>query len=466
MSSKKYLCVHGHYYQPPRGNPFSKAPLIEKTAAPYRNWNERVNAECYSTSAKLGIFERVSFNLGETLASWLAEHDPTTYDTILSGDRFNVSQYGTGNAIGQSMHHTILPLDRRVDKATQVKWGKAAFAARYGRQTEGMWMPEMAVDLETLEVLAENGIEWTVLTDKQVVAKPEGSGPFWVKLPNGKQIKVFVRDEGLSNDIAFNLGNFGGAGTWAKRVLGPRRDKAGDLTLIATDGETFGHHWRGEDLFLHYLLSYEARSVGYEVVTLARYAKMVQPTDVIMIREDTAWSSGYGLDRWLTGSPDTPGDSFWKGALRRAFDGLKGEIDDLYEKEIRSIDPSVDPIQLRDGYIDVVLGGISAADYVTSSEIDLDHRGEEQSVAQLIEAQYYRQAMYASCAFFFAELTDLATAYGIANAGYAITLMKKATGIDLEPDFQRDLRLARGVDEGGRPITGEQIYQSMKGEMG
>lgn len=443
MVSTRYLCVHGHFYQPPRGNPFVDTPLEEESAAPYQNWNERITAESYQPNAELGNFEYISFNLGETLASWLALNAPETYQRILQADQSHLKAHGVGNAIAQSMHHTILPLERRADKVTQVTWGKASFRQRYGRETEGIWLPEMAVDIETLEVLAEQGIEWTILTESQVKGKPAGAGPYWVDLPGGKRIKVFVRDEYLSNDIAFNLGNFGGAGRWAREVLAPRRHRVGALTLIASDGETFGHHWRGEEQFLHWLISYEAQAAGYTVVTLAQYARMVEPKHAIKLVEDTAWSSMHGLGRWLTGSADTSGDSYWKGALRRAMDLLRVEIDSLYREEMRRIDKDVDPIQVRDAWINVVLGLQRREDFVKYHEIDAVGEDEER-VLKLVEAQYHRHKMYASCAFFFSDLTDLSVRYGIASAAYATRLIEQVTGVDLTPDFRRDLRLSRG----------------------
>ena len=268
MTAHQFLSVHCHYYQPPRGNPFSREPLIEADAAPYRNWNSRITAECYEPNGKAGNYGLVSFNLGETLAAWLSENAPATYRYFIEADARNVAEFGVGNGIAQPMDHTILPLARLADKQTQVRWGKTVFAYRFGRPTTGMWLPEMAVDFETLEVLVDEGIEWTILTERQVIGIHVGAGPYWIVLPSGRKIKIFLREEGLSNDIAFNLGRFGGAGRWARQVLGPRKKEAGELTLIATDGETFGHHWPGEEQFLRWLLTYEAHAAGYEITSL------------------------------------------------------------------------------------------------------------------------------------------------------------------------------------------------------
>ncbi|MBN1310719.1 MAG: DUF3536 domain-containing protein [Anaerolineae bacterium] len=462
MPNTQRLCIHCHYYQPPRGNPFSSEPLIEPDAAPAKNWNERITAECYEPNARIGNFEEISFNIGETLMCWLAENSPGTYRLILQADGLNLTRHQSGNAIAQPMHHTILPLDRREDKVTQVIWGKAAFAHRFGRQTVGMWLPEMAVDIETLEVLVQQGIEWTVLSESQIEKSPPGAGPYWISLPGGKRIKVFVRNEQLSNDMAFCLGHFGGAGRWAHEVLVPHKRGSGPLTLIATDGETFGHHWLGEEQFLHWLLTYEAKAAGYEIITLSRYARMVEPQDEIFVRENTAWSCSHGLGRWTTGCGCTPGDSYWKGAVRRAMDNLRTEIDGLYRQEMSKID-GVDPVTLRDAYIKVVLGSTPRERFLQEEEVDVSGKDTER-LLKLLEAQYYRQCMYASCTYFFPPLDSHTTRYGIANAAYAIKLSYEATGVDLSPNYRRDLSVAVGEDEDtGKPVYGDRIFDELYG---
>ncbi len=460
MIGSRYLCIHCHFYQPPRGNPFNEESLVELDAAPFRNWNERVTHQCYQPNAALGNFEHISFNLGETLASWLFDHAPETYHRIIQSDAVHLSQYGIGNAIAQPVHHTILPLSRYEDKVTQVAWGKAVFEHRFGRSTRGMWLPEMAVDLETLEVLVDQGIEWTILTERQVEGKGSGAGPFWVKLPGGRKMRIFVRDETLSNDIAFNLGNFGGAGRWAREVLVPRRRDAGSLTLIATDGETFGHHWLGEEQFLHWLVHYEALAAGYEMITLGRYAQLSPPVSEVTIKENSSWSCGHGLARWATGCSCTPGDPAWKGAIRRALDNVCFELDGIYKDFAGSID-GVDPLALRNAYIDVVLGKVAYGQFLKEQSITAkDNRAKP--LMKLVEAQYYRQRMYASCVFFFPELNAHSTIYGIANAAYAIKLTREATGTDLSANFRRDLSIAVQRDaKTGQLVVGSNLFDEV-----
>ncbi len=372
-----------------------------------------------------------------------------------------MARFGMGNAIAQGMHHTILPLSRYEDKVTQVLWGRRVFEHRFGRPTVGMWLPEMAVDGETLEVLVEQGIQWTILTRRQVEGELSGAGPYWIDLPSGARIKVFVRDEVLSNDIAFNLGNFGGAGRWAREVLSPRKRDAGALTLIATDGETFGHHWPDEEQFLHWLLEYEAEAAGYQVVTLARYAEMVKPAATVKLKENTAWSCTHGVARWATGCACTPGDSLWKGALRRALDNARYELDDAYHDFVTEHVPGIDPYHLRNGYIEVVIGEVKPAEYLSSMGVEVPELVAGKLMT-LLRAQFFRQRMYSSCTYFFAELDSLSTIYGIANAAYAIKLTREATGNRVAGDFRRDLSVVTMQRDEGEPINGADLYDELK----
>ncbi|NDJ53938.1 MAG: DUF3536 domain-containing protein [Chloroflexi bacterium] len=463
MATKQVFVVHAHFYQPPRGNPFSPESLAEPTAAPFKNWNERIAAECYTPNAEAGNLPLISFNLGETLAQWLESHVPETYQAFLAADAQNASD-GLGNALAQPMHHTILPASRPEDQQTQVAWGIRAFEHRFGRKPTGMWLPEMAVDLPVLQVLRRNGIEWTILSGAQIVGDLPDGGPYWVDLPDGERIKVFVRDDALSNSVSFELNKFGGAGKWARTMLIPRRRTAGELTLLALDGETFGHHWPGEHEFLHWLLTYEAHSAGYEVTTLSRYLQDCQPTQTIEIKENSAWSSDYGLGRWVTGSADTEGESYWKGGLRRALDILRGDLDYAYQRV--ALEAGVaDPIALREAYIDVILGSTDADKFLKAQDVSV--KGDQaKALSKLIEAQFYRQRMFVSCAFYFTHLHSLEPRYAIANAAYAIQLTKQATGLDFGPTFRKDLTFARVEDEEtGTVSTAATIYDDVLVDM-
>lgn len=448
--SSAILAVHGHFYQPPREDPWTGEIPPEPGAEPYRNFNEKITAECYRPLAERCLFERISFNVGPTLIAWLARHDPETYRRILEADRANVAR-GVGNALAQSAHHTILPLARRRDKITQVYWGIKSFQHRFGRHPRGMWLPEMAVDLTTLEVLAEAGLTFTILSSEQVRgALTRGAGPYRVRLEANAYFTVFVRDRDLSNQVSFAMPSLGPADRWAKEALRGRSQ----LTLLAMDGETFGHHHREGVDFLERLL--RPQTPGYEVVTLTEYLRAHPPVEEIEVIQNTAWSCAHGLARWSTGCACTPGDSRWKAILRAAMDLLSEEIDaaylDLTHGRIGN------PWRLRDEYIHVILGAMDArsllrefADRPLSSEV-------EQRLLLALQAQVHRQRMFASCGWFFADLDGLEPRLVIRQAARAIELIQEATGINLADGFRRALALARSERTGK---TGAQIFDEI-----
>ncbi len=452
----KSFCVHGHFYQPPREDPFTGVISLEKGAKPFANFNERINAECYRPNAELGNFDVLSFNLGPTLAAWLESHDPPTYQRIVEADRRNRAAHGVGNALAQAYNHTILPLATRRDKETQIVWGVADFRHRFGHQPLGMWLPEMAVDQETLEVLASQGIAFTILSPHQARGQLDGAGPYRVRLPRGREIAVFFRDEALSNRLAFSSDLTNNAKDFAWNCLSDVHGPGERLRLIATDGETFGHHHRGGARFLHDLLYEEAPSAGYEVTFLARYWQEHPPTAEVEIIDGTSWSCGHGVARWREGCTCTQGDSGWKRHLRGALDRLASEIDALYQDEVKRW--VADPWQLRNGYIQVVLGEMEGRAFLAQQAGGKLTEEQAKRILTLLEAQYYRQAMYTSCGFFFEDLSRLEPRYVIAYAAKAVHLVKEATGISLEEGFKRDLRLAVSwITE----QTGEDIYDDI-----
>jgi alpha-amylase/alpha-mannosidase (GH57 family) len=360
-----------------------------------------------------------------------------------------------GNALAQTYNHTILPLATRRDKQTQILWGVADFRHRFGRQPLGMWLPEMAVDQETLEVLASQGIAFTILSPHQARGQLDGAGSYRVRLPRGREIAVFFRDEALSNHLAFSSYSTHSAKDFAGNCL-----SGGDgLRLVATDGETFGHHQRGGERFLRSLLYETVPRAGFEVTFLARYLQDHPPTAEVEIVDGTSWSCGHGVARWREGCTCTQGESRWKRHLRAALDRLAGEMDALYQDEVERW--VTDPWQLRDGYIQVVLGEIEGRDFLAQQASGELTEEKAKRILTLLEAQTHRQAMYTSCGFFFEDLSRLEPRYVIAHAAKAIHLVKEATGISLEEGFRRDLRLAVSwiTDQ-----TGEDIYDDVAQE--
>jgi hypothetical protein len=410
-----------------------------------------------------GNFDLVSFNIGGALSRWLEKHARKTYECIIAADQTSVNRWGQGNALAQPAHHTILPLNRTRDKTLQVRWGLISFQRRFGRPAAGMWLPEMAVDLETLQVVHDNGVKFTILSQAQVRGANEGAGPYWVKLPSGDRMAVYVRDDWHSNHLAFNVHMLGGAGRWARGTLGPLRRSYGRMLLLATEGETFGYHHPGEEHFLHWLLSYEAGAVGYEVTTLARDFEAHPPTQEIEITEFTAWNCPHGLARWSTGCDCTAGDTRWKGALRRALDNLASRLDDVYLDFMRDV--SVDPWPLREDYYGVYLGALTAQQFLRDRGLDQMTAPHTDRLLALLLAQFYRQRMYVSSSFFGDDLDRPEPRYAIANAVRAILLEAQATGADFTSALRRDLTLAVSNSSGktGAQILDEVLAQSRNG---
>ncbi len=459
---KPYLCVHGHFYQPPRDDPFTGKYRDEPSAAPYRNWNERITAECYGPNAAAGNFGRMSFNLGGTLARWMALNAPEAYSQIVSSVRDYRRRFDVGNGVAQSVHHTIMPLARERDKRCQIRWGIASYEHRFGHRPDGIWLPEMAVDVETLEAVVEAGLWFVILSDEQVQGDlSHGAGPYKVRLSRNRFITIFVRDRGMSNYLSFNMPSPEYSRDWINDVMHWR--KRGSLTLIATDGETFGHHHRhGVDVLTN--LTTPTFRDAYEITTLGKYLREHPPVNELEVIENSSWSCGHSLGRWATGCGCTPGCAYWKGALRRALDNLSRAIDEIYVAEVSRRD--LPAWALRDDYISVVLGQVDGPTFL--AEHGLGHLSTlaQQRILGLLEAQLYRQRMFVSCSFFFEDLERLEPRYAIANAVKSLALVRYAAGDDLTGAFRRDLSIAISPRTGrnGAQILDEVLAQARLGD--
>ena len=453
--TQRYFCLHCHFYQPPRDDPFTGKIPREAGAEPYHDFNAKVSAECYHPNAQLGNFGRLSFNVGPTLVEWIAENEPDTLANIVSSCRRHRQTYGVSNALAQPMHHTILPLAGQRDKVAQVKWGIASFKHYFGCKPRGMWLPEMAVDYETLEALEAAGIRFTILSDEQVSGDlSQGPGPYLVRLGGQRSIAVFVREQRLSNQLAFGIEQYREAKAWVSSALTNHKE---GLVLLATDGEAFGHHHRSGEHFLLELLGRDLPRYGFEVTTLERYLDEHPPEAELEIIEYSSWSCGHGVARWLTGCECTVGDSHWKGALRRALDIRAGEIDRVYVEVACKCGVS-NPWRLRDAYINVKLGKLDGPAFLAKQGLDSLKSNVARRLLLMLEAEFYRQRMYASCAFFFEELTRFEPRYAIANAARAVQLVKEATGEDLSHGFRRDLSVVVSPRVG---VTGADLYDAI-----
>lgn len=431
MTGKPNICVHAHFYQPPREDPFTNLIPDEPGAEPYRNWNERILDTCYRPNAELGNYSRISFNLGPTLSSWMASNSKDVLLKIAEADKNNVIANGVGNAIAQPYNHTILPLSKRRDKETQVIWGIEAFKHLYGRNPQGIWLPECAVDLETLNVIAEQGIQFTILAPWQVEAQEgEEGSPYRIELENGKSIIVFLYNKELSTKVSFDTQATVNADTFAEKMLVPtvKRSALDGLTIIATDGELYGHHQIFRDKFLAHLLNGSTSGRGMQITYPGLWLMENNVTRTAMIIENTSWSCHHGVERWRSNCGCTA-DGAWKKPLREAFNFLADEIDTQYESII--FDAGGNPWEMRNRYIDVILGRISFVDWLNSFELRTNEMITIHKLEYLFRAQYERQRMFTSCGWFFDSMERIEPQNNINYAASAVWLMEQACRFNL-----------------------------------
>jgi alpha-amylase/alpha-mannosidase (GH57 family) len=438
-SRHRYLCIHGHFYQPPRENPFTGAIPREPGAEPFPNFNARINAECYQPNAALGNFRHLSFDIGPTLTTWLATQDAATLRGIADSDRWAVRYHGSGSAMAQSYHHTILPLDSPRDQRTQVRWSTREFQHRFGRPPLGLWLPETATDLATLDVLAEAGIAYTILAPWQAAEPVESGQPYTVALPSGRSMTVFFYDRDLSALVSFHPDVTISAPHFVAEHLLPRYGDAARprLLLIATDGELYGHHQPFRDLFLQDLFRHRLKPAGIQPVTLDGYLALAPERPPVRLLERTSWSCHHGVVRWMGDCACTEGDGSWKSALRGVCDALRDQIDGLTVEATAGL--LTDVWAARDDYVDVILGLAWPAGWLRRHAARLLTTAEEQRVLTLMIAQQHRLAMYASCAFFWDDVARIEPRNAIANALRALRLVEAATGTAIEADFHRRL---------------------------
>ncbi len=459
--SVRALSIHGHFYQPPREDPVSGLIPREVGASPYHNWNERIYAECYLPNAQLGNFEKISFNIGPTLFSWMKSYDPTVSRLIVAQDSANVRQFGVGNAMAQSYHHTILPLASREDKVTQVEWGIADFTHQFGHKPLGMWLPETAVDMETLNVLAERGIEFTILAPWQAESEHlDVTEPYRVSLSAGKSLTVFFYHQGLSAGISFNPHLTINADDFARNNLLPtyllEKERRGEpqLLIIASDGELYGHHQQFRDRFLAHLINGASSNLGLEKTYPALWLRQHPAHKWISIREGTSWSCHHGVERWRSDCSCTPGDGRWKGYLRQAFNRLAYYIDKVYCDMLFGY--KIDPWKLRNSYIHAILGEVRVEDLIQHHAGRRLEPGVISQIRLLLEAQRERQRIYTSCAWYYDDFSRLEPRNSVAYAAQAIRLIAVATGIDLSVQFNHDLQYV--VSQRTR-LRGDKVFQ-------
>ena len=473
-SSGRFVTIHGHFYQPPRENPWLETVEVQDSAAPFHDWNERITAECYApnTAARrvdadnrivdvVNNFEKISFNVGPTLMAWLERQAPEVYRKIIDADRASAAaRGGHGNAIAQVYNHMILPLASRRDKVTQVAWGLADFRARFGREPEGMWLPETAADSETLEVLAEAGVRFTILAPSQARrvrtaddaewrdtnGDIDPSRPYLWRGPGGHELAIFFYDGPISRAIAFErlLERAEHLVTRLRGGLSSTREGA-QLVHVATDGESYGHHSR----FGEMALAAAVRLLEAEGdVTLTNYGAFLAahpPTAEVEIHEATSWSCAHGVERWRADCGCRIREDWqqrWRAPLRESLDWLRAEIDAFYEA--RAATWLKDAWAARDDYIAVLLDRRPHRldeFFARHQRLALDPTARLE-VRRLLELQRHRQLMYTSCGWFFDELSALEPVQILRYAAMALQYMADLGGPQLEEELVRRLSAA------------------------
>jgi alpha-amylase/alpha-mannosidase (GH57 family) len=487
------VCIHAHIYQPPRENPWLGDVEVQRSALPYHDWNERVTAECYrpNTTARIldsdgmiaeivNTYGRISFTAAPTLLAWIERHRPEVYRSILDADREGQDRFsGHGTAIAQAYNHLIMPLANSMDKRTQVRWGIADFESRFGRRPEGMWLPETAVDVESLDLMAEAGIKFTILAPHQA-AKVRAIGaktwktlsdgsvdttvPYLCRLPSGRNIVLFFYDASVAHEVAF--GNLLEDGQrFAARMLGAfkkgqRRDR---LAHIATDGETYGHHRKFGEMALAYALRAIETGSDARLTVYGEYLEDHPPGHEAAIVESSSWSCVHGVERWrrddgcrIGAEPEwTQG---WREPLRRAVEQVRDALAPRFEEAMAEY--VGDPWLVRDGYIDLVLDRSkeNAARFLERhASRGLDPQ-EQRRFLMLLEMQRQSMMMQTSCGWFFDEISEPGSVQVMRHAARAMELAKAVLGIDLEETFVDILRSAPSNLE--RYESGADVYRN------
>jgi alpha-amylase/alpha-mannosidase (GH57 family) len=492
---ERYVCIHGHFYQPPRENPWLEAIELQDSAFPYHDWNERITAECYATNATSRIlddqarivqivnnYSKISFNFGPTLLAWMQKNAPDVYQAVLQADRDSRERFsGHGSALAQAYNHMILPLANNRDKRTQVIWGIRDFEHHFGRRPEGMWLPETAVDLETLDILAEQEIRFTILAPRQAHRARAVGGTKWrnveggridptrpyiQRLPSGRSITLFFYDGPISRAVAFE-GLLSRGESLAQRIVGAFSGdpKWPQIVHIATDGESYGHHHPHGDMALAYAIHYIESHQLAQLTNYGEYLERHPPTHEVEIFENSSWSCVHGIERWHsdcgchTGAH--PGwNQAWRRPLREAFDWLRDNLLQVYEEKGPSF--FKEPWESRDAYINVILDRSpeNLEAFFGQHGVRMLDSAEGVAALKLLEIQRHAMLMYTSCGWFFDEISGIETVQVIQYAGRALQLAQELVGDTLEAPFLVLLEAAKSnvpAHQDGRVVYGKSV---------
>ena len=494
-SIKRFVCIHGHFYQPPRENPWLETVETQDSAAPYHDWNERICAECYATNGAARIvnnknliqrivnnYARISYDFGPTLLSWLKENAPRTYRMILDGERRSRKSFGGhSSAMAQVYNHIILPLASRRDRITQIRWGIADYERHFGTPPEGMWLAETAADSESLELLAQHGIKFTVLAPhqcKRIRSLKDGAGwtdtpnasvdtthPYLVRFDSGVSIAVFFYNGPASRAIAFE-GLLNSGEIFAARLKAGFKDGAQpQLVHVATDGESYGHHHTHGEMALAYTLRLLEQDKTVKLTNYGEFLEHFPPEYEAEIVDNTSWSCVHGVERWRSNcgcNAGKPGwNQAWRAPLRQALDELRDALTPLTEEEGGKLFSNV--WAARDSYIEVVLdrGAESMEQFFRAHQSHDFTEAERVRARELMEMQRHAQLMYTSCGWFFDDISGIETVQVIAYAARVLQLAQEVFGdraASLEPAFLARMAEARSNAAGAG--DGAQIYKA------
>jgi alpha-amylase/alpha-mannosidase (GH57 family) len=474
--SQVYVAVHGHFYQPPRENPYLNAIERQDSAHPFHDWNERIFYECYRPNAYARIhnhngelvqivnnYEYLSFNMGATLLSWLEQYDRPTYERIIEGDRLSAQRLGGhGNAIAQVYNHIIMPLASWRDKLTQIRWGKADFEHRFGRAPRGMWLAETAIDYETIEALIQEGIRFTILAPSQAQRiRPlshNGKTAPWLEVGGGQIdptrpyrcflknrtefLDIFFYDGPISRDMGFGE-LLSSSYSFAARLGQAVQGHPHQLIAVATDGETFGHHKHFTEKSLAYCFTHEFPQRGWQVTNFDHYLSMYPPEWEVELKPVTAWSCAHGVDRWQDDCGCGAGIGYgkWRRPLRDALNWLRDQIHQLYQTT--AMHYFHDLWTVRDEFIAVILERTQWQSlWHTYGKGNLEDHRRQWDAIRLLEMERHSLLSFTSCGWFFEEISRPEGVQILRYAGRAIDLAADVAGVLLEEEFMERLALA------------------------
>ncbi len=474
---ERAVCVHGHFYQPLREDPWLEAIEVQDSAQPFHDWNERITAECYGPNATARILDKdgfitlflnnyahMSFDFGPTLLAWMERHATLVYRAVLEADRESLRRCnGHGSAIAQCYSHLIMPLATAADKMTQIRWAVRDFEHRFQRSPAGMWLPETAVDLQSLELLAEAGIRFVLLAPQQAARLRRSGEPHWmdigpggldttmpyaVHLPNGRRLAAFFFHGPLSQAVAFDKSLLNSGETFARRIRESYRPDAphAQLLSVVTDGETFGHHHpRGETALAFALHNMESDS-NIRLTNFAEHLERHPPTHEVQVHENTAWSCAHGVGRWradcgCSNHRHAHWNQRWRAPLREALDWLHVTLTPAWFKAARRL--LKDPWAARNDYINVLLERSAAKAFLEQHGVGELNPTQRVTIWKLLELQRHAMLMFTSCGWFHDDVTGIETMQNLKHAARVAQLARELFGDGIEPRFLELLHNAK-----------------------